>query len=685
MHPELKLDKPGPCPICGMDLEPIDAADDLAYEREYHYWSIRFWFAAILTIPVVVLSMADLGYSWIQFILTSLVVCWAGAVFYKRAWMSVINRSLNMFSLIGLGTGTAYLFSVTAWLFPGIFSESFQVNGKMATYFESAAVIITLVLLGQMLEAGARSKTGMALRALMRKAPKVARRIDRNGEHEVSIDEVEVGDKLRVLSGEKVPVDGLIVEGQSHVDEAIITGEGIPVKKQKDDQVTGGTMNQEGSFIMIAERVGSATILAQIVEMVIKAQRSRPPIQRVADKVSEYFVPVVIVIALLTFVSWGIWGPQPRLVHALVYAVAVLIIACPCALGLATPVSVIVGIGRGAEMGILIKNAEALELMEKVTTLVVDKTGTLTEGIPGIVSIYVTKGFTEERVLQLAAMVEQGSEHPIAKAILRESKKRNISLYNVQGFEAIAGKGVKGNFEGKVLTVGNGSMVGKSSLTISEDIEKTRQKFETEAKTVVYVSEDDVVIGIIAVADLIKTTSAQAIKELHAIGLRIVMLTGDNDGVAKYVAGELGIDEYHACVDPVEKGNWIEKLKSTGEIVAMAGDGVNDAVALAKADVGIAMGPGSDVAIECANVTLIKGDLMAIKRAIVLSRSTLRNIFQNLFFAFIYNSLGVPIAAGLLYPIWKITLSPMIAGLAMSLSSASVLVNALRLRNIKID
>lgn len=686
MHPEVVSDRPGQCPICGMNLEPLPStAKDSIDDGEYRFWLKRFWLAMALTLPVIILSMTGLGYHWIQFILTTVVVFAPGATLYKRAWSSLIHRSLNMFTLIGLGTGVAYLYSLATLFFPSIFPESFKINGAMGVYFEATAGIITLVLLGQLLEARAHSKTSMALRALIKQSPKRALRIDSEGEREISVEEVHVGDRLRVLSGEKVPVDGLILEGQSHIDESMITGESVSVKKEKDDKVIAGTINQEGSFIMLAQHIGSETLLAQIVAMVSEAQRTRPPIQRLADKVSEYFVPIVIAIALITFFVWGIWGPEPRFAHGLIYAVSVLIIACPCALGLATPISIIVGVGRGAQIGILIKNAEALERLEKVTTLVVDKTGTLTEGIPGVVDICAIPGYSQEKVLQLASSVEQGSEHPVAKALIRESKKRKLELFAVGEFQAIPGKGVKAFLNSGVLVVGNKSLMLQFDLSIPQDLGALVDELESQAKTVLFVAEDASIIGFIAVADGIKATTPEAIKQLHAMGLRIIMLTGDNLAVAKHVAEELGIDEYHAGVDPVQKGQWIDKLKASGQVVAMAGDGVNDAVALAKADVGIAMGAGSDVAVEGAGITLIKGDLKVISRAIVLSRLTIRNIWQNLFFAFIYNCLGVPIAAGILYPFFGLTLTPMLAGAAMSLSSVSVIINALRLRKARVD
>lgn len=688
MHPEVVSEKPGQCPICGMNLEVMSetakTSESSGEDGEYRFWSKRFWGALILSVPVIVLAMLGLGYEWVQFVLTTLVVFVPGATVYERAWRSLVNKSLNMFSLIGLGTGVAYVYSVVVLLFPGIFSESFKMGGMLGTYFEASAGIITLVLLGQLLEARAHSKTGKALQALLKESPKRALRIDSDGEHEIGVEEVRVGDRLRVLSREKVPVDGVILEGQSHIDESMITGESVSVKKGKDDWVRAGTINQEGSFIMVAKRVGSETLIAQIINRVAEAQRTRPAIQRIADKVSEYFVPIVIGIACVTFIAWGIWGGEGGFGKGVVYGVAVLIVACPCALGLATPISIIVGVGRGAEMGVLIRNAEALERLEKVTVLVIDKTGTLTEGLPGVTDVLALEGYSEERVLELAASVEQGSEHPIAKALIRESKKRNIVLSQVEDFQAISGRGVRGVVGNRQLLVGNEALMGEFNSAIPEEMAELSRKLQLQAKTVLFVAEASRVIGLIAVADLIKETTPEAIKQLHAMGLRIIMLTGDNEAVARGVAEVLGIDEYHARVDPVGKGEWIDKLKSSGEIVAMAGDGVNDAVALAKADVGIAMGAGSDVALEGAGVTLIKGDLKVISRAISLSRLTIRNIWQNLFFAFVYNCLGVPIAAGVLYPLWGITLTPMLAGVAMSLSSVSVIVNALRLRRERV-
>lgn len=688
MHPEVIRDQPGPCPICGMDLEPIlENESDLEQEskKEYQFWSKRFWTSVIFTLPVLILAMFELGYLWVQFILTSIVVFWCGATLYERAWHSIQQRKLNMFSLIAMGTGVAYIYSVVALFFPDIFPNSFKENGELGTYFEATAVIIMLVLLGQLLEARARSKTGSALRALIKQSPKTALRIDQNGEHEINIDEVQVGDKLRVLSGQKVPVDGIILEGTSHIDESMLTGESKPVKKEPGDNVAGGTINQEGSLIMEAKRVGSKTLLSQIITMVREAQRSRPPIQRLADKISEYFVPTVIAVAIITFLVWAIWGPEPRLAHGLIYAVSVLIVACPCALGLATPISIIVGVGRGAKMGILIKNAEALETMEKVNVLVVDKTGTLTEGQPGIVNIFPNPEYSKDEILRLAASVEQGSSHPIAKAITREAKKQNSELYNLKEYQSSPGKGIQGILNGRTIIVGNETMMKDHNLTLSEAMSKIAKETQSKAETLIYIGEKDQVIGIISVADLIKKTTPEAIKNLHKMGLEVIMLTGDNEAVANQVARELDIDDYHAGINPQEKGHWIDQLKASGKIVAMAGDGVNDAVALAKADVGIAMGAGSDVAVEGAGITLVKGDLQVIQQAIKLSHLTIKNIWQNLFFAFIYNCLGIPIAAGVLYPFLGITLTPMLAGLAMSLSSVSVIINALRLKTAPVE
>lgn len=685
MHPKIVLPNPGSCPICGMDLEPVlNAESDLLGDKEYHFWSVRFWVALVCTIPVVILAMGHLGFTWIQFVLTSVVVFWSGATIYVRAWKSLFGFNLNMFTLIGLGTAVAYIYSTLVFIFPNLFLGISKKYGTTDIYFEAASVIITLVLLGQMLEAQARGKTGSALKELIKQSPKVAFVVDSTGGREIPISEVKIGDKLRVLSGEKIPVDGEIIEGESHVDESMITGESNLVHKIKGDPVTGGTLNQEGSFIIVAKRVGSQTILAKIIQMVADAQRSLPPIQRVADKVAYYFVPSVIIIAIITFIFWGIWGPEPRWVHGILYSVSVLIIACPCALGLATPVSVIVGVGRAAQMGILIKNAEALEKLKEVTTLVIDKTGTLTEGLPGVTDVLTKKNVDPEMVLQLAGSVEQGSQHPISKAIIREVKDKNLILSQVSNFKTIPGLGICGEIEGQKVAVGNERMMEFMGITISEEMVSHALNLELRAKSIVYVGKEEV-LGVIGVADIIKFTTPQAIADLHSMNLRIVMLTGDSHSIAKNVAGELNIDEFHARFDPLDKAKWIEGAQKGGEVVAMAGDGINDAVALAKADVGIAMGAGADVAIESAGVTLIKGNLESIKRAIHLSRATLRNIWQNLFFAFFYNSLGVPIAAGVLYPFLGITLTPMIAGIAMVASSLSVLLNALRLKSSNID
>lgn len=694
MHPEVISDKPGSCPKCGMSLEVREVTSSADAEtEEYVYMKKRFWVGLVLSMPVLILAMGqDIPgldiFRWIpqrlnvgvQFILATPVVCWAGLTFFKRGWQSVVNRSLNMFSLIALGTGAAYLFSAAGFFFPGFFPDSFKHQGEVASYFEASAVIITLILLGQMLEARARGKTGAALKALLSQAPKTARRVKGGKEEEVLIDAIQKGDHLRVLPGEKVPVDGVVLEGSSSIDESMITGESMPVKKVSKDKIIAGTINQKGSFIMAAERVGAETILSQIIEMVSDAQRSRAPIQKLADTVSGYFVPVVILVALISFVAWGIVGPDPSWSYALLNAVSVLIIACPCALGLATPVSIMVSVGRGAQMGVLIKNAEALEKLEKVQLLVVDKTGTLTEGRPKVVAIVCVADWSEEALIEVAASMEKSSEHPLASAILATAKERAIALKKVEAFNTLTGLGVEGRIEGKFIYVGNEALVRKQNVSIGEALRKTALRLAKEAKTVIWVIADGEVVGILAVADAIKETTLEAIEHLQGLGLKVVMLTGDNEGTAEAVANALNLDGFHAEVNPQEKGAWVKKIQSEGISVAMAGDGVNDAPALALADVGIAMGTGTDIAMKSAEVTLVKGDLRGIEKAIALSRVTLRNIRQNLFFAFVYNALGIPIAAGVLYPFWGITLNPIFASVAMSLSSISVVLNALRLR-----
>ncbi len=650
MHPEVVQSHPGSCPICGMALEPKMATlsrDD----SEYRDMLRRFTIGAILTLPVLFFN------GWMQFLFATPVVLWAGWPFFERGWQSIVNRSPNMFTLIALGVGAAYIYSVVALFF------------HLFLYFESAAVITVLVLLGQVLELRARTKTGEAIKVLLGKAATVAHRIENGQEREISIDQVAVGNLLRVKPGEKIPVDGVVVEGSSFVDESMITGEPMAIEKRSQDKVTGGTINQTGSFTLRAEHVGNNTLLARIVQMVSEAQRSRAPIQKLADRISSIFVPAVIIIAFLTFLLWFIFGPEPRFSYAFVNAIAVLIIACPCALGLATPMSIMVGVGKGAEEGVLIKNAEALEWLEKVNTLVFDKTGTLTEGKPQVVQIFPLASFSENELLRLAASVEIQSEHPIARAIVEEAERRSLSLPNATQFVSTIGKGVQGYVEGKNIAIGN---QGKITTLIKEAQEL--------AQTTIFMFVNESQAGVFVVADPIKATTSEAVKALQKLGLQLVILSGDQASTVQAVAKKLQIDEVYAGVNPEEKGVIIQQLKEKKRIVAMAGDGINDAPALSMADVGIAMGTGSDVAMESAGVTLVKGDLNGIVRAITLSRATMRNIRQNLFFAFIYNALGIPIAAGLLYPFTGLLLNPMIASAAMALSSVSVIANALRLK-----
>ena len=670
MHPEVIQMGPGTCPICGMALEPKTIQADEGANPELVDMQRRFWISVALSAPLVVISMAMPGphraLPWIELALATPVVLWAGWPFFVRAWQSLVSRNLNMFTLIGLGVGVAYVYSV----FAAAFGDGLHV------YFESAAVIVTLVLLGQVLELKARSRTGAALKALLGLAPKTARRISADGtEADVPLDQVHPGNLLRVRPGEKVPVDGVVVEGASDVDESMLTGEPLPVEKTTGDKVTGATVNGNGSLIVKAERVGSETLLSQIVRMVSDAQRSRAPIQRLADRVAAYFVPAVAGIAVVTFFVWAVWGPQPRLTHALVNAVAVLIIACPCALGLATPMSIMVAMGKGATMGVLFKNAEAIELLHQADTLVIDKTGTLTEGKPKLVAVEPAAGFDEKRLLYLAASLERGSEHPLAYAITMGAQDRGISLGVVDGFKAIPGKGARGRVEGADVAVGNGAMMQEAGADVP-------------ASGALLVAVDGKYAGRLTVADPIKATSAEAIRQLHAEGMRIVMLTGDSrataESVAKQLGGTLNAIEVVAEVLPQDKRVHIQRLQESGRFVAMAGDGINDAPALAQAQVGIAMGTGTDIAMQSAGVTLVQGDLRGIARARRLSRATMRNIRQNLFFAFVYNSLGVPIAAGVLYPVFGLLLSPMIAAAAMSFSSVSVISNALRLRTAKV-
>jgi Cu+-exporting ATPase len=697
MHPEIDQDHPGACPKCGMTLEPKSGGGEDVEQKEIHSLSRKFWIALVLTIPVLILAMGhaipglhidaivprQIG-KWIEFGLTTPVVLWAGGFFFTRAWQSIINRSLNMFTLIAAGVGAAYVYSAVAVIAPGIFPESFRRHGEIDLYFEAAAVITTLVLLGQLIEAKARSRTGQAIRALLGLAAKTAHRVHDGAEEEIPVDTTQKGDLLRVRPGEKVPVDGVIVEGQSNIDESMITGEPMPVSKGAGDRVVGATVNQTGSFLMRVERIGSETMLAQIVQMVSDAQRSRAPIQKLADRVSGCFVPAVISIAAITFVVWSIIGPPPAMSYALVNAVSVLIIACPCALGLATPMSIMVGVGRAAQAGILVKNAEAVEITEKVTHLITDKTGTLTAGKPEVVSRVCDEGTSEQDLLQIAASVEAHSEHPLARAIVEAAKREQIGLRDVTDFQSTTGGGVSAKIDGRRVLVGKEKFLADSGVTLSNELRKQADRLQEQAQTTVWVALDGDAVGVLGIADPIKPTTRTAIRELHDMGLKIIMCTGDNQRTAESVARELGIDEFRAEVMPDEKIEIVQRLKASGAIVAMTGDGINDAPALAAADVGIAMGTGTDVAIESAGITLVKGDLMGIVKAIDLSRAVMRNIRQNLFFAFIYNALGVPIAAGVLYPFFSILLSPMIAGAAMSFSSVSVIANALRLRRIKL-
>ncbi len=699
MHPEVQQDHPGDCPQCGMALEPMTAStgSDDQENTELHDMTRRFRIGAVLTLPVFVLAMAHLFPStaiqswsnshasrWIQFALTLPVVGWAARPFFRRGWRSIVTRRLNMFTLISIGVGAAFVFSAAAMLAPGLFPHSMHHDSTVAIYFEAAAVIVVLVLLGQVLELRARNRTGSAIKALLNLVPPTARMVAEGGDKEVSLDQVNVGDKLRVVPGDKVPVDGVVVEGRSSIDESMLTGEPLPVEKTAGDPVTGGTVNGTGSFVMNAERVGSDTLLGQIVAMVAEAQRSRAPIQGLADNVAGIFVPTVLAISVLTFVIWFWFGPEPALAHAIVNAVAVLIIACPCALGLATPMSIMVGVGRGAQEGVLVKNAEALERLENVTTLVVDKTGTLTEGKPKLMDVLLAEGFEAQDVLHLAASLEQASEHPLAAAIVQGAKDRHIALGAVEEFRSVTAGGVAGTVAGRAVMVGKPDFLRDEHITGLERLEASSVNLQEAGKTVLFVAVDGKPAGILAVADPVKATTGEAIKELHALGLKFVMLTGDNRRTAAAVARQLGLDAVEAEIGPAGKADHVKKLRAEGHHVAMAGDGINDAPALSEADVGIAMGTGTDVAMQSAGITLVKGDLRGIAKAVRLSRATMSNIRQNLFFAFAYNALGIPIAAGVLYPFFGLLLSPIIAGAAMSLSSVSVIVNALRLRNVKL-
>lgn len=702
MHPEIVRDEPGECPKCGMALEPMTVSVE-EENPELIDMTRRFWVSLVLTVPILVVAMGPyvpgLGpllerllpaqiprlSHWAELVFATPIVLWAGWPFFQRGWKSVMTWNLNMFTLIAIGVGAAFAYSVVATVSPGIFPPTFRdETGAVGLYFEAAAVIVVLILLGQVLELRAREKTGGALRALLDLAPQTARRLgDGGSEEEVPLERLQHGDHLRVRPGDKVPVDGEVIEGRSSVDEAMVSGEPIPVEKTAGDKVIGGTINGTGSFIMRADRVGAETMLAQIVQMVAEAQRSRAPIQRLADAISGYFVPAVVAVAVLAFIAWAVWGPAPAMAHALVAAVSVLIIACPCALGLATPMSIQVGMGRGALAGVLIKNAEALERFEKVDTLVVDKTGTLTEGKPKVVHIEAGDGLGSDDLLRLAASLERSSEHPLAAAIVGAAKERGLKLADAEDFDAPTGKGVIGTVEGRKVALGNSRLMQDVSASLGR-FGSMAEEFRRDGQTAMFVAVDGAVAGIIGVADPIKASTEKAIKDLRSDGVRVVMLTGDNRTTADAVARRLGIDEVEAEVLPHQKGEIVKKLRAEGRVVAMAGDGVNDAPALAEADVGVAMGTGTDVAIQSAGVTLIKGDLSGIVRARHLSRQVMRNIRQNLFLAFIYNSLGVPIAAGVLYPFFGLLLSPIIAAAAMSLSSLSVVGNALRLRTARI-
>ncbi|MEN3165314.1 copper-translocating P-type ATPase [Tistrella mobilis] len=697
MHPEIRKDGPGSCPICGMALEPLMVTAESGPSPELADMTRRFRFGLLLAIPVFLLEMGahlvpalhrlvPAGVSvWIQFILATPVVLWAGWPFFRRGWSSIVNRSLNMFTLIAMGTGVAWTYSVVATLAPGVFPEAFRgADGTVAVYFEAAAVITVLVLLGQVLELRARERTSGALRALLNLTPKTARRIGADGaEADIAVEDVAIGDRLRVRPGETVPVDGIVEDGRSSVDESMVTGESMPVGRSAGDRVVGGTLNQTGALVIRAEKVGRDTMLARIVQMVADAQRSRAPIQRMADQVSGWFVPIVIVMALLAFAAWGLWGPSPRLAHGLIAAVSVLIIACPCALGLATPMSIMVGVGKGAAAGVLIKNAEALERMEKVDTLVVDKTGTLTEGRPAVTHIAAAPDHDEADILRLAAAVEAASEHPLAQAIVAAAEARHIRPPQVTAFLSPTGKGARGIVEGRRIVLGNAAFLGEEGIDTSS-LSDQADSLRHDGATAIYVGVDGRAAGVFAIADPVKQTTPDALTALHADGIRIVMLTGDNRTTAEAVARRIGIDEVEADVLPDRKAEIVQRLKAEGRVVAMAGDGVNDAPALAAADVGIAMGSGTDVAIESAGITLLKGDLTGIVKARRLSQATMTNIRQNLVFAFIYNAAGIPVAAGVLYPVFGLLLSPVIAAAAMALSSVSVIGNALRLRSMKV-
>jgi len=698
MHPEILQDEPGNCPICGMTLEPVLVTDDEEDNHELIDMTRRFWVSVIFTVPVFLIVMGDLlpgqpvsavlsstARPWIELLLATPVVLWGGWPFFVRGWRSVVTRNLNMFTLIGLGVAVAYGYSVVAVVLPDVFPAAFRdVNGHVAIYFEAAAVIVTLVLLGQVLELRARSQTGAAIKALLGLTPKTARRILASGEEEdVPLELIHVGDQLRIRPGEKVPVDGRVTEGHSSVDESMVTGEPVSVEKRANDKVVAGTVNGTGALVILAEKVGADTLLSRIVQMVADAQRSRAPIQKLADTVAGYFVPAVVVIAILTFIVWAVWGPPPSMGYALINAIAVLIIACPCALGLATPISIMVATGRGAGMGVLFKNAEAVELMREVDMLVVDKTGTLTVGKPEVSAVLCAEGWDEAVVLRLAASLERGSEHPLSDAIVTHAEKQGADLSSARDFESITGKGVAGKVDGRIVAIGNAALLSDRGIDPG-GLAKSADERREQGETAMFVTIDEQIAGVIAVADPIKESTHDAIRQLHDENVSIVMLTGDNAKTAQAVAKRLGLERVIADVLPDQKLAVVKELQAEGYIVAMAGDGVNDAPALAQAQIGIAMGTGTDVAMESAGVTLVKGDLRGIASARALSRATMKNIRQNLFFAFAYNGLGIPVAAGILYPVFGLLLSPMIAAAAMSFSSVSVIANALRLRNARI-
>ncbi|MFD0835242.1 heavy metal translocating P-type ATPase [Mariniflexile aquimaris] len=698
MHPEVVKDEPGSCPICGMDLVALEAAvseEDKTFKKLLK----KFWIAVAFTLPIFLIAMSEMisgnplyhildqkYWNWIQFTLSIPVVFYATWMFFERAWASLKTMNLNMFTLIGIGSGIAWVFSVFAMLFPDVFPEAFKTShGNVHVYFEAATVILTLVLLGQLLEARAHSQTSGAIKELLKLVPSTATLVDDGKDSVIAIDKIQQGNLLRVKPGEKIPVDGVIVEGGSSVDESMISGEPIPVDKSVGDQVSSGTINGNKSFIMKAEKVGSETLLSQIIHMVNNASRSKAPIQKLADRISKYFVPIVLLVSVITFIAWSIFGPEPAYVFAFVNAIAVLIIACPCALGLATPMSVMVGVGRGAQSGVLIKNAEALEKMNKVDTLIVDKTGTITEGKPSVEKVISTANLDEETLLQYITSLNQYSEHPLAEAVVNYGKSKHISITKASDFETIAGKGVVGIVGSNKIALGNAKLMEQLSISISEDLFKKVENEQQQGKTVSYIAVDNAAVGYVTIFDAIKITSKQAIQELQYLGVDVIMLTGDNTNTAKAVAEQLNLKHYKAECLPEDKLNEIKKLQNQGKTVAMAGDGINDAPALAQSDVGIAMGTGTDVAIESASITLVKGDLQGIVKAKKLSHGVVKNIKQNLFFAFVYNVLGVPIAAGVLYPVFGLLLSPMIAALAMSFSSVSVITNALRLRKININ